>query len=162
MLHKRLDKQNILFKTSVFPLLKKPKANYMPYQAILGIGGNIGDVQRRFHHLYYYLLKSPFIEIVETSYILKNPPFGYKKQGDFHNTLFVIKTTLLPFLLLRYILKVEKHFGRKRSFANAPRTLDIDIIFYGNKVINHPTLQIPHPHWKERTSVIIPLLYLKH
>ncbi|KIM05108.1 MAG: 2-amino-4-hydroxy-6-hydroxymethyldihydropteridine pyrophosphokinase [Sulfurovum sp. AS07-7] len=162
MIHKKLDDKNILYKTTLFPSINQSKKTNMHHKALLGIGGNIGDVQRRFHHLYYYLQKSNFIEIIESSYILKNPPFGYDKQDDFFNALLYIKTPLLPFELLRYILRVEKIFRRKRLFANAPRTLDIDIIFYEDKIINHPTLTLPHPHWNERTSVLIPLLLMKN
>jgi 2-amino-4-hydroxy-6-hydroxymethyldihydropteridine diphosphokinase len=162
MIHKKLDDKNILYKTTLFPTIKQSKKNNMHHKALLGIGGNIGDVQRRFRHLYYYLQKSNFIEIIESSYILKNPPFGYAKQEDFFNALLYIQTNLSPFELLRYVLRVEKIFRRKRLFANAPRTLDIDILFYEDKIINHPTLILPHPHWKERTSVVIPLLLMKN
>ena len=135
-------------------------SNKKPYKALLGIGGNIGDVPRRFNHLYIFLKKSPLIEIVETAPIFKNPPFGYLEQDDFYNSLIFIRTTLLPKALLRYILHTEKRFARRRLFANAPRTLDIDMIFYEYKKINTPTLTVPHPAWKQRESVTVPLLYM--
>jgi 2-amino-4-hydroxy-6-hydroxymethyldihydropteridine diphosphokinase len=64
-------------------------------------------------------------------------------------------------LFLDYLLRVEKKFARKRSFANAPRTLDLDIIFFDNIVINTPKLQIPHKSWFKRNSVVIPLMDLR-
>jgi len=72
-----------------------------------------------------------------------------------------VKTCLRPKALLRYILHIEKKFGRKRSFPDAPRTLDIDMIFYEKVQMNSKELTLPHPSWASRTSVIIPLTYLK-
>lgn len=131
------------------------------HHALLGIGGNIGDTVRRFEHLYNFLLKSPFVTVVETSPILRNPPFGYLDQDDFYNAVIDIRTALQPMLLLRYLLRVERHFGRKRSFANAPRTLDIDILFYEDRKMDTPRLTLPHPHWRERDSVRLPLEKMK-
>ena len=65
-----------------------------------------------------------------------------------------------PKELLAYLMRVEKYFSRKRTFKNAPRTLDLDILFFDNRVVNTPKLIIPHPHWQERDSVVIPLLSL--
>ena len=98
---------------------------------------------------------------METAPILKNPPFGYINQSYFYNSLIVISTNLQPKALLRYILHAEKRFGRRRLFKDAPRTLDIDMIFYENRVINSRDLILPHPHWHKRDSVLIPLNYLK-
>ena len=159
-MQKKLDRNNTLFFQKNYPYLSPKKSN-KPFQATLGIGGNIGDVARRFNHLYFYLKASPFVEIIETSPILKNPPFGYLEQDDFYNALIIVKTCLRPKALLRYILNVEKKFGRKRSFPDAPRTLDIDMIFYEKVQMNSKVLTLPHPHWASRTSVIIPLTYLK-
>lgn len=130
-------------------------------EALLGIGGNIGDVVRRFEHLFTYLNRSPLIHIKETSPILKNPPFGYTDQEEFYNALIRIETDLTPKALLRYILTIEKRFGRKRLFKDGPRTLDIDIIFYENVTMHTEHLTIPHPYWSQRDSVLIPLSYMK-
>jgi 2-amino-4-hydroxy-6-hydroxymethyldihydropteridine diphosphokinase len=159
-MRKELDFRHTLYYQKNYPYLSKQKS-FKPYQACLGIGGNIGDTRRRFNHLFYYLEKSLLVDIVETSPILKNPPFGYLKQKYFYNSLIIVKTCLTPKALLRYILHVEKEFGRKRSFADAPRTLDIDIIFYENIKIETKTLVLPHHGWRSRVSVIIPLNYLK-
>ena len=58
---------------------------------------------------------------------------------------------------LDYLMRLEKKFGRRRSFANAPRTLDLDIIFFDNRVIKTKKLSVPHPSWSKRESVVIPL-----
>jgi len=158
---KKLDKNNTLHYQKNYPYLSQKKST-KPYQSMLGIGGNIGDVRRRFNHLFVYLECSPFIDVVETSPILKNPPFGYLEQDYFYNTLIIVKTCLRPKALLRYILAVEKKFGRKRSFPDAPRTLDIDMIFYEQEEIKSRELTVPHPQWSRRASVIIPLIHLKN
>jgi 2-amino-4-hydroxy-6-hydroxymethyldihydropteridine diphosphokinase len=127
----------------------------------LGIGGNVGDVVRRFDHLLYYLKRSTLVRVLETAPILKNPPFGYMDQEDFYNSLIRIETFLSPKALLRYVLNVEKIFGRKRLFKDGPRTLDIDIIFYENRTIKTKELILPHPGWRDRESVLIPLSMMK-
>ena len=158
MLRKRIDRQNTLIKTRTYPGRFKSKSGYL---VLLGIGGNIGDVVRRFDHLLFYLKRSSLVRVLETAPILKNPPFGYKEQDDFHNSLIRIETFLSPKALLRYVLRVEKIFGRKRLFKDGPRTLDIDIIFYENRTIKTKDLTLPHPGWKKRESVLIPLSMMK-
>ena len=157
---KKIDKNHTLFYQENYPYLSKRKS-LKPYQVTLGIGGNIGDVRRRFNHLFMHLKKSPYLDIIESSPILKNPPFGYKEQEDFYNALLIVKTCLKPKALLRYILAVEKRFGRKRSFQDAPRTLDIDMIFYEDIEMHSPRLILPHHGWRERSSVLIPLSMIK-
>jgi 2-amino-4-hydroxy-6-hydroxymethyldihydropteridine diphosphokinase len=130
--------------------------------ALIGIGGNVGDTIRRFERLFVYLQKSKALNIVATSIIFKNPPFGYLEQPDFYNSLLLVETKLNSMSLLRFLQRVEEHFGRKREFKNSPRTLDLDIILYNKrKISKEPTLIVPHPFWRERESVLLPLKYLK-
>jgi len=158
MIRKRIDAQNTLIKSSTYPRRFKSKSGH---QALLGIGGNIGDVVRRFDHLLFYMKRSSLVRVLETAPILRNPPFGYMDQEDFYNSLIRIETFLSPKALLRYVLYIEKRFGRKRLFKDGPRTLDIDIIFYEDKIIKTKHLSLPHPGWKERASVLIPLSMMK-
>ena len=155
---KVLNKNNTLIFTPHFPYNTKNKGGH---KALLGIGGNIGDVVRRFEHLFHYLKRSSFVHVTETAPILKNPPFGYTEQGDFYNSLILVETSLDPKVLLSYVLRVEKVFGRKRLFKDGPRTLDIDIIFYENVKMETKKLTIPHPGWMKRSSVLIPLSHMK-
>ena len=157
---KNIDKKHQLIRTKYYPLQHTVR-RVRCHHALLGIGGNMGDVVRRFGHLYNFLVKSSFITIVETSPILRNPPFGYLAQDDFYNALISVQTDLTAMELLAYILRVERRFGRRRSFSNAPRTLDIDMIFYDTLKIDKPRLTVPHPHWQERDSVVIPLQQMK-
>ena len=147
--------------TRHFPFVASSPVAY-GHDALIGIGGNIGDVLSRFERLFAYWQDSDRVQIVQTSPILRNPPFGYTDQPDFYNALVWIKTPLDPHALLRYILWTEKRFGRTRSFANAPRTLDLDMIFYDHRRIETPRLRLPHPHWRERDSVVMPLAQMKH
>jgi len=157
---KVLNKNNTLIFTSHFPYNRESRQKRR-YRALLGIGGNIGDVVRRFEHLFHYLKRSSFVHVIETAPILKNPPFGYTEQGDFYNSLMLIETALYPKALLRYVLRVERVFGRKRLFKDGPRTLDIDIIFYENVKMETKNLTLPHPGWMKRSSVLIPLSHMK-
>ena len=75
--------------------------------------------------------------------------------------MILVETDLTPRALLRYILRVEKRFGRKRLFKDAPRTLDIDMIFYENVKMMTKELTLPHPEWMKRASVLIPLSQMK-
>ena len=127
-------------------------------QSIIAIGGNIGDVKRRFNHLLRALNSSRLLKVCASSRILKNPPFGYSAQPHFYNAALLIATSIPPLRLLMFLERIERRFKRVRSFKDAPRTLDLDIIFYGNRHIASRRLNLPHPRWQERSSVIIPLM----
>ncbi len=159
MIQKRLNENLVLMKSGLFPASYADSSKR--YSVTLGVGGNVGDVCRRLEKLSFYLKKSRECDLVKTGAILKNPPFGYLDQADFYNSVILVKTNLQPRAFLKYILEVERKFGRHRSFPNAPRTLDIDMIFYENRKMNTKELNLPHPHWQERESVVIPLSYME-
>ena len=159
-LNRKLSNTLSTFKSLHFGSTCRAKSSKR-YSVTIGIGGNIGDVKRRFEHLFIYLKKDKQVELLQTSLILKNPPFGYINQDDFFNSIIVLKTSLNPLAFLAYLMRVEKKFGRKRSFKDAPRTLDLDILFFDNRVIDLPKLKIPHPEWFKRESVLIPLMDIK-
>jgi len=151
-----LDPAHTVYVNRNFP--KKLSARKaFPNRVILGVGGNVGDTRRRMEHLWVYLGRLPQLKRVQSGVILKNPPFGYTQQDDFYNTVIEISTFLTARKLLRLLWRIEKRFGRVRSFTNAPRTLDLDMIFFDNRIIDYPELKIPHPHWAKRSSVVIPL-----
>lgn len=155
-LRRKLDERHSIYVDRYFPQTLSKRDGYR-YRVILGVGGNIGDTRRRMNHLWHYLGRLPQICKIRSGVILRNPPFGYYNQGDFDNTVIEIGTSLSPKALLRLIWRIEKRFGRRRSFANAPRTLDLDILFFENRKVRTKELSIPHPHWHERPSVTIPL-----
>ena len=143
-----------------FPIIKKQNRDYK-YQTVVGIGGNKGDVRKRFRNLYMYMSRSLLVSVSETSPILQNPPFGFLDQDDFYNAVMVVRTSLSPKAFLKFLLHVEKIFGRKRSFKNAPRTLDLDLIFFEDVKIKSEFLTVPHPQWNKRESVVLPLSRMK-
>ncbi|NPA74288.1 MAG: 2-amino-4-hydroxy-6-hydroxymethyldihydropteridine diphosphokinase [Epsilonproteobacteria bacterium] len=147
------------FKIDKYPY-KRKRASLKKHYALVGIGGNIGDNLRRFQKLFYYLQKDKRVDVLQTSLILKNPPFGYLNQDDFYNAVILIKTDLTPVSLLKFMQKTEKLFKRRRCFKNSPRTLDLDIIFYDKITLMKPFLQIPHKKWHERVSVVLPSMSL--
>jgi 2-amino-4-hydroxy-6-hydroxymethyldihydropteridine diphosphokinase len=126
----------------------------------IGIGGNIGDTKKIFDKLILSLKGDSRFDLLITSPLLLNPPFGYLEQNEFLNGIIILKTNLSPNEFLKNMNRLEKRFGRKRSFQDAPRTLDIDIIFFDNKKINTKKLIIPHKDWANRESVLIPLKHL--
>jgi len=143
-------------RTEGFPALEK-SASVSGTEVWLGIGANLGDSVRRFQRLRHYLRRQSDLTLLESSPILINPPFGYRDQPEFANAVLRLRTYLPPMRLLCRILEIERKFGRKRSFKDAPRTLDIDLLFYGNRRIEDPRLRVPHPGWKSRISVLWPL-----
>ena len=159
MLRKSLNENLTLIKSEYFPCVYKGSSKR--YTVTLGVGGNLGDLPRRLERLSHFFRRSELCDLIQTGPILKNPPFGYLEQDDFHNTVILVKTNLGPRDFLKYVLEVERKFGRKRSFANAPRTLDIDMIFYEDRQMNTKELTLPHPHWHERESVVIPMAYME-
>lgn len=156
---KKLSDTLTLYKTNNFPYIN-PKKSQKRYFVTIGIGGNIGDVKKTFDKLFLSISKNTKFDIVMTSPLLKNPPFGYLNQNDFLNGIISLKTNLSPNEFLKNMQRLENRFGRKRSFQDAPRTLDIDIIFFHDKKINTQDLIIPHKDWANRESVIIPLKYM--
>ena len=157
MIKKRvLSEKLTLIYTACFPYKKQQTSSHR-YKVTIGIGGNVGDVLRRFNHLFFKLRDDVRVEILETSPILKNPPFGYMEQDDFLNSVMVLATSMQPKQFLDYLMRLEKKFSRKRSFSNAPRTLDLDILFFDDRHIDTKSLKVPHPDWMNRESVVIPL-----
>ena len=157
---RKLSKSLTTFSSLEFPLKTKVKSSKR-YKVTVGIGGNVGDVKRRFNHLLVSLKRDKRVSLLQTSFILKNPPFGFTDQDDFLNSIIVLKVNMQPVVFLDYLMRLEKKFSRVRSFSNAPRTLDLDIIFFDNRVINNPRLRVPHAEWSNRESVVIPLASMR-
>ncbi|OCL82957.1 2-amino-4-hydroxy-6-hydroxymethyldihydropteridine pyrophosphokinase [Arcobacter porcinus] len=145
-----------LFYNSNFPK-KFNNSSLMKHLVTIGIGGNIGNTKLIFDKLILCLRKDTRFTLLMTSPLLKNPPFGFLEQNDFLNGIILLKTNLCPNDFLKAMQRYENKFGRKRSFQDAPRTLDIDIIFFDNKKIDTKKLIIPHKNWASRESVTIPL-----
>ncbi|AXX91543.1 2-amino-4-hydroxy-6-hydroxymethyldihydropteridine diphosphokinase [Malaciobacter molluscorum LMG 25693] len=158
-MRKKINNDLTLYYTNNFPYISKKESD-KKHLVTIGIGGNIGNVKKRFDKLFLYLKADTRFDILITSPLLLNPPFGFLEQNDFLNGIIALKTNLAPNDFLKNMLRLEKRLGRKRSFQDAPRTLDIDIIFFDDKKINTKKLIIPHKDWANRESVIIPLKHL--
>jgi len=124
---------------------------------ILGLGGNIGDVKKRFNGLHFKLSRDTRFHVVENSALLINEAFGFKEQADFANAVMLVQTSLAARQILKITANLERRFGRVRSFKNAPRTLDIDILYFSGRNRNDARLILPHPGAQSRASVILPL-----
>jgi 2-amino-4-hydroxy-6-hydroxymethyldihydropteridine diphosphokinase len=99
----------------------------------------------------------PNTRLDAVSSLYRSAPVGHVDQPDFINAVAAIATTLSPRALLEALLEIEVRYGRVRDFPNAPRTLDLDIILYGDAELDEPGLAIPHPRMHERAFVLIPL-----
>ncbi len=153
---KKISSKLILYKTDNFPY-KSQSISTKKYFVTIGIGGNIGNTKKIFDKLLLYLKSNTKFDILITSNLLKNPPFGYLEQNDFLNGIIMLKTNLSVNEFFKIMQRYENRLKRKRSFKDAPRTLDIDIIFFHDKKINTKKLIIPHKSWYKRDSVVIPL-----
>ena len=130
---------------------------------VLGIGANIGTQDKilaRFWHLLCFFASHSRIFGISTSPIYHNPPFGYASQAHFYNALITLSTSLSLLQIYALVFYAERKFGRvrKREFKNAPRTIDIDIIFYSDCIFRAKYLTLPHPSYHNRASVLIPML----
>ena len=138
-----------------FPYSKKDDKNYR-YYVYIGLGSNINEEKT----IKLFMKKALFdkrFKILQTSPILINKAFGYIDQKDFHNALLLVKTSKSAKELLKILLHYESILKRKRSFKNAPRTLDLDILYYGDLKIKDKKLVLPHYGAGVRESVFVPL-----
>jgi 2-amino-4-hydroxy-6-hydroxymethyldihydropteridine diphosphokinase len=123
--------------------------------AYLGLGSNLGD--RRQNLSQALQLISQQAKIKQVSSIYETEPVGFKEQPFFLNAVCRVSTTLSPEQLLDLAKKIESNLGRIPSFPDAPRLIDIDILFYDGRVIKSQGLTIPHPRLTQRAFVLIPL-----
>lgn len=121
----------------------------------LALGSNQGDRLLALRSAKTALMGA--IEIVATSWIYETPPAYVTDQPSFLNAALVGTTTLPPVELLARLKEIEREVGRTPTFRNGPRVIDLDIIFYGDLVLDTPVLTIPHPRMAERAFVLKPL-----
>ena len=124
--------------------------------AYLGLGSNMGEREENLAQA--LVLLSQKVEIKRISSLYETEPVGYTKQSPFLNLVCQVSTDLNPEELLHLAKTIETRLGRIPSFPNAPRPIDIDILFYDNQIIKSRNLVIPHPRLAERTFVLIPLV----
>ncbi len=126
-------------------------------RVFLGLGSNLGDRYKFLKMAILSIEEHQNIDILNQSSIYETEPFGYKEQDKFLNMVIEIVTSLHPRDLLNYINIVEKKYNRTRDIHWGPRTIDIDILLYGNLIMKDEILEIPHPFLTQRLFVLIPL-----
>lgn len=125
--------------------------------AVIGLGSNIGDRERYIEQAIEFISSHPQIKLVRRSGIYETEPVGLRDQDYFLNMAILVHTTLTPILLLHYLLSVEKSLGRVRDMRWGPRTIDLDLLLYGDCRLVSEELTLPHPRMEERAFVIVPL-----
>ena len=126
--------------------------------AYVGIGANLDDPSTHVLDALNELDHLPHTRVVKRSSLYRSAPVGYANQPDFINAVAQIETGLPAERLLAELQQLEARHGRSRSFANAPRTLDLDVLLYGEHSLDLPNLKIPHPRLHERAFVLAPLV----
>ena len=126
-------------------------------RAFVGLGGNLGEPRRQLLQAFEALDGLPRTKLVRRSSLFRSAPVGYADQPQFLNAVAELETELSAQRLLAELQAIEKQNGRERSFPNAPRTLDLDLLLFGSAVIDAPGLTVPHARMHERAFVLQPL-----
>lgn len=121
----------------------------------IALGTNVGDCAANLQTAKALLRRK--VAILQASSVYRTPPWGYTQQPDFLNQVIEVSTWLQPRALLRFLKRIEKKMGREKLILNGPRVIDLDIIFYGSRVLTSLDLQIPHPRMVGRAFVLAPL-----
>jgi len=127
----------------------------MTHTIFLALGTNLGDRPKNLETAISSL--PPSVIVQKRSSIYETPPWGFEDQPAFLNMVLQAETEFSPWKLLKYIKKLEGRMGRKRTFRNGPRLIDIDILFYDQLETEQSGLVIPHPRIAERAFVLKPL-----
>lgn len=125
----------------------------------LGVGSNLGDRRKNIRLAIKKINNLKTTKVIKSSRIIETRPMGGPSgQGNFLNAALKIRTGLSPSLLLKELKSIEKKLGRRKTVRYGPRTIDLDILFYADKIIKRNGLEIPHPRIFEREFVLRPLL----
>ncbi|MRW92394.1 2-amino-4-hydroxy-6-hydroxymethyldihydropteridine diphosphokinase [Duganella sp. FT80W] len=125
--------------------------------AYIGIGANLGDARGNVQDALARLQRQPGCTLMAASGLYRTAPID-SSGDDYINAVARIATTLDAETLLQTLHAIEQAHGRERPYRNAPRTLDLDLLLYGDAVIHSATLTVPHPRMTERAFVLVPLL----
>ena len=125
--------------------------------AYVALGANLGDPVAQIETAFGELARLPDSRLTLRSALYLSKPVGYTDQPDFINAVAGLQTRLPPRELMHALLEIEARHGRDRTFKNAPRTLDLDLLLYDGLVMHAPGLTLPHPRMTERAFVLLPL-----
>jgi 2-amino-4-hydroxy-6-hydroxymethyldihydropteridine diphosphokinase len=126
--------------------------------AYVGIGSNLEEPETQVRKAFDELDRMPHTRLVKKSSLYRSAPLGHAAQPDFVNAVAQLETGLPAERLLAELQEIEARHGRRRSFPNAPRTLDLDVLLFGGASLALPALTIPHPRMHERAFVLKPLV----
>lgn len=126
-----------------------------PARKLFGLGANVSDPAAQLAAGVRQLAE--ILDAVSVSHVYRSAPVGYADQPDFLNLLCAGETQLVPDALLAKLQQIEQALGRIRSFRKGPRTIDIDLLAYGDLVFDTPKLTLPHPRMHQRAFVLVPL-----
>lgn len=130
--------------------------------AAVGLGGNLGDAAATLREAQQVLSGLPQTRLLKASRLYRTPAWGKTEQPDFINAAVLLETHLPARDLLDGLLAIERTFGRSRAVDGSDRwearTLDLDLLLYGNTEIDEPGLHVPHPHLHERAFALLPLV----
>lgn len=129
--------------------------------AFIGLGSNLNDPRGQVRHAMAALADLPRSRLLAQSSLWRSAPVGYLDQPDFINAVAKLETELAPRELLDALLALEHDNGRTREFRNAPRTLDLDLLLYGDLQHHEHGLTVPHPQMHLRAFVLQPLLEIE-
>ena len=132
-------------------------SNPRSHDAYIGLGSNLADPQAQIRTALAALNAIPHTRVVRASSLYRTAPVGHADQPDFINAVARVRTELAARALLEELLAVERSRGRVRSFRNAPRTLDMDLLLFDLECIVDQDLVVPHPRMHERAFVLVPL-----
>jgi 2-amino-4-hydroxy-6-hydroxymethyldihydropteridine diphosphokinase len=125
-------------------------------RVFVGLGANLGDAVGTVRAAFEALDALPRTRCVARSALYRSAPVD-AQGADYINAVAQLQTELSPAALLEELQAIEKRFGRERPYRNAPRTLDLDLLLYGQRRIATPPLTVPHPRLHERAFVLVPL-----
>ena len=126
--------------------------------AYVGLGSNLEQPENQVRQAFDELDRLPHTRVVRKSSLYRTAPVGYEPQPQFINAVAQLETGLPAERLLAELQGIERRHGRERTFQNAPRTLDLDLLLFGDSKLNTPQLTLPHPRMHERAFVLAPLL----
>lgn len=128
-----------------------------PVRAYVGLGANLGDRERTIEHAVGLLHADPGLHVLSVSSLRETEPWGPVEQPRFLNGVAEIETSREPRALLDVLLDIERRLGRVRKERYGPRTIDLDLLLYGDAVVDEPGLVVPHPRLHERAFALEPL-----
>ena len=127
-------------------------------RALIALGGNLDDPARRLPRVMAELDELPRTQLLRASSLYRTAPVGYADQPDFINAVALVETALPPADLMAELLALETRHGRRRALHNGPRTLDLDLLLYDDRVLDDSYVTLPHPRMHQRAFVLTPLL----